>query len=180
MSIPENLFGMVLEIDKELINQGINPHVRYALASDEVLKRLYPNSPYITPDDSISDAIRQIYNQIYSLRDLQSPSVHVGAVIFRDIFFPLRIPVDFGYNPVNPVNLLEGITETQKQIFFSDKTESRRFFDQFIDLMDFAHGLHELQELISIPARTLEWWTMARQQLEAAAATGRTHTYLNN
>lgn len=130
MSIPENLFGMVLEIDQELINQGVDPHERRFL----VLKRLYPNSPHVTPDDSMSDAIRQIYNQIYSLRDLQSPSIHVGTVVFRDIFFPLRIPVNFGYNPVNPVDLLEGITDTQKQIFFSNTTESRRFFDQFIDL----------------------------------------------
>ncbi|MFG6107187.1 hypothetical protein U2F10_33435 [Leptothoe sp. EHU-05/26/07-4] len=169
MQVPENFFDIVLEIDNELIAQGINPHQRSCRAPLEALKRLYPHCSVSINDNPISDAVQQIYTQIYGLRDLQMPPVHVGAVVFRDIFFPLRIPLIFGYVHLDPINLLEEMTEIQKQVFLSDKKEVLRFHDQFIDLMDFAYGINELREENSIPKRTLEWWGLARQQLEAAA-----------
>ncbi|MGZ8163469.1 MAG: hypothetical protein ACXWTT_11455 [Methylobacter sp.] len=61
--------------------------------------------------------------------------------------------------------------DIQKQWLFSNQQSGLAFFDQAIDLMDFVYGLDDLEKEKQLPDKTVEWWYMAKQQLEAAAAT---------
>jgi HEPN domain-containing protein len=97
--------------------------------------------------------------------------MYVGAFMFRDVFFPLWIPVGFGTPTINPVDFLTGVPEIQKRWLFDDQQVGLSFFDQVIDAMDFVYGLDDLEKLGNLPDKTVEWWYLAKQQLEAAAAT---------
>lgn len=176
MKIPENIVDIVLKVDNNLIEQGIEPHKRIFHAEIEVLKIIAPNSCVPLGDTSLSKIIQEIYHEIYGSRNLVGPPMHVGALMFKDIFFRLVIPIPLGYqvsvsaDDLVKYNLVEGITENQKKAFFSNEMEYSRLNDQFIDLADFIYGLDDVSGIGTINKTTLEFWKLAKQQLEAAAA----------
>jgi hypothetical protein len=99
------------------------------------------------------------------------PPMHIGTVMFRDIFLPLKIPVVHGQVEVDPIKFLRGVPEnTIKWIFRSDDTAST-FVDQWIDLFDYVYGLDDVSKLQIHAAQAIEFWQLAKQQLEGAAAT---------
>jgi HEPN domain-containing protein len=159
------LFQLVLEVDTELIEQGASPHKRPIACMIAIAERLGIS---FTFGDTFSSKINAIYHQLYRLTDLEMPPMHVGAFMFRDIFLPIRIPVVYGEFSINPVNLLFDITEFQKRWLFDNKVIGLTFFDQFIDLADFAYGLDDFEKTSSAE-RTKELWSLARRQLEAGA-----------
>jgi hypothetical protein len=164
-----DLRKLVIEVDDELIAEGIKPFQRPFHANLKIGKRLQLGSRDIL-NDSLSIKIQQIYNNLYRPTDLYSPPMHIGAFMFRDVFFPLRIPVIFGTVGINPIELLNDITDSQKEWLFSNQQSSLKFLDQVIDLMDFVYGFHDIGAE-QVPNKTLIWWHKAKQQLEAAAAT---------
>jgi HEPN domain-containing protein len=99
------------------------------------------------------------------------PPMHVGAFMFRDVFFPIRIPVIYGLASINLIDFLNDVPEITKRWLLSDNDSSLTYFDQVIDLMDFVYGIDDLEKVGKLPAKTLEWWNLAKIQLEAAAAT---------
>jgi hypothetical protein len=74
-------------------------------------------------------------------------------------------------NRYNPVDFLTDVPDTPKRWLLNDRQTGLAFFDQVIDLMDFVYGLDDLGKIGQLPDKTLEWWNLAKQQLEAAAAT---------
>jgi hypothetical protein len=91
--------------------------------------------------------------------------------MFRDVFFPLRIPCIYGSPGINPADFLTDVPDIPKRWLFDNQQTSLAFFDQVIDLMDFTYGLDDLEKTGNLPDKTVEWWYLAKQQLEAAAAT---------
>jgi hypothetical protein len=91
--------------------------------------------------------------------------------MFRDTFIQLRVPLAYGAPAINPVDSLIGISDLQKSWLFSDKTTGLTYFDQCFDLWDFAYSLNDVRALEKLPPKAIELWSLARQQLEAAAAT---------
>ncbi|MBW4465536.1 MAG: hypothetical protein KME07_08855 [Pegethrix bostrychoides GSE-TBD4-15B] len=122
-------------------------------------------------EDPLFKSVNQIYEALYSKSDLQMPPVHVGAFMFRDVFLPIRIPIIYGRPAINPIDFLIDVPELQKRWMFSDKNSSLAYYDQVIDLMDFVYGIDDLDKTGKLPAKALEWWNLAKIQLEAAAAT---------
>jgi len=161
-----DLFQLVLEVDMQLMEQDAPPHIRPIQACITIADRL--GISFILGDD-FSKKVNAIYQQLYRYTDLEPPAMHVGAFMFRDVFFPLRIPVIYGAPAINPINFLLDITDFQERWLFSDIVTVLTFFDQFIDLMDFAYGLDDFEKTSS-SQRTIELWILARRQLEAGAA----------
>jgi hypothetical protein len=168
-----DLRKLVIEVDEELITEGVEPFKRHLAAYFRILEKLGLNQGSPRPlfgNDPLCDAIHQIYIQLYRQSDLSMPSMYVGAFMFRDVFFPLRIPIMLGFPEINPVDLLDA-PDIPKQWLFDNHENGLAFFDQFIDLMDFAYGLDDVEKIGSLPPDTVEYWYLAKQQLEAAAAT---------
>lgn len=166
-----DLMKRVIEVDNELIQKGVEPFARPGLAHMMIAQRLQPGSSSILKNDPLSNAVNQIYNQLYRSSDLHMPPMHVGAFMFRDVFFPIKIPLICGSSAINPVDLLTDVPEIQKQWLFSEQQSGLTFFDQVIDLMDFVYGLQACEGLGQLRIDTVEYWYLAKRQLEAAAAT---------
>ena len=164
-----NLFQLVLEVDDELILNGIQPFQRPFHANLNIIKRLGLNSIDIL-NNPISVEVNKIYSELYRPTDLHMPPMHIGAFMFRDVFFSVRIPVAYGRVEFNPINLLVDASEKQKEWIFSNKQTGLTFLDQFIDLEDFVYGFDDVSKQESLNEKTLVWWLKAKQQLEAAAA----------
>jgi HEPN domain-containing protein len=166
-----DLMKLVLEMDDQLIQKGVEPFQRPFHACLMIAESLVPGGA-IPLDDPLFQAINQIYGELYRPVDLYMPPMYVGAFMFRDVFFPLRIPPNLGSgNGTNPVNFLEDVPETPKRWLFNDRQIGLTFFDQVIDVMDFVYGLDDIEKIGQLPGKTVEYWYLAKQQLEAAAAT---------
>jgi hypothetical protein len=166
-----DLMKLVIEVDDELIQKGMEPFQRPMSAYLMIAQRLKPGSSSILQYDPLFNAVNQIYDELYRPTDMHMPPMHTGAFMFRDVFFSLRIPLIFGSPVINPVNFLIDMPDTQKQWLFNNQQTGLTFFDQVIDLMDFVYGLNEIEKIQQLPDKTVEWWYLAKQQLEAAAAT---------
>ena len=98
--------------------------------------------------------------------------MHTGAFMFRDGFFPINIPAAYGLNVrITLDDCIADITDTQKRWLFSDHPSGSAFFDQVIDLLDFVYGLDDARNRKDLQEKTWEGWCLAKQHLEAAAAT---------
>lgn len=166
-----DLMKLVIEVDGELIQEGVEPFRRPLTAYMKIAQHLQPGSNSILQSDPLFNAVNHMYSKLYRPLDLHMPPMHVGAFMFRDIFFPLRIPIIFGSPAINPVDFLIDVPEIQKRWLFTDQQFDLAFFDQVIDLMDFVYGLDDVEKLGQLPDKTMEYWYLAKQQLEAAAAT---------
>ncbi|MGQ4648136.1 hypothetical protein [Lyngbya aestuarii] len=166
-----DLLKLVIEVDDELMQKGTEPFQRPLAAYTIIAQRLKPGSSPTLEYYPLFNAVNQIYKELYRPEDLYMPPMHIGAFMFRDVFFPLRIPVICGSPAINPVNFLTGVPDIPKTWLFNDQQTGLMFFDQVIDLMDFVYGLDDLEKRGELPAKTIEWWHLAKQQLEAAAAT---------
>lgn len=165
------LFSRVIAADSRLIAEGAAPFQRPLGACRLIAGDLGISFRIGGGPDAFVEAVHEIYRELYRPEDLYMPALFVGAFMFRDVSFQLRIPVGFGAPSITPIDFLYGMTDRQKQWLFSDKQIGLTFFDQFIDLWDFAYGLDDVEKLKTRPPKAIELWTLARQQLEAAAAT---------
>lgn len=161
-----DLFKLVLQIDTQLIEKGVPPHARpfQAIAIAESLGAgVILGSEFFAKIDAI-------YKKLYRHSDLVLPPMHMGAFMFRDVFFPLRISVLYGgARAINPIDLLLDATDFQKKWLFDNKETGLSLFDQVIDLIDFTYGLDDFEK-VSSSERTKELWFLAKRQLEAGAA----------
>jgi len=166
-----DLNALVMEIDAVLIQEGVEPFQRPLHACTRIADKLGITFSIGAEDDEFVEAVHFIYNSLYRPADLYMPPIHIGTVMFRDIFLPLKIPVVYGTAAVDPIKSLDGVSEnTIKWIFQSDET-AYTFIDQWIDLFDFVYGLDDNSKLGNHPDRAIEFWQLAKQQLEGAAAT---------
>ncbi len=85
--------------------------------------------------------------------------------MFRDVFFPIRIPHICGTPSINPVDFIRNMSDTSKQLLLDDEQNRLIFFDQAAYLMDFVYGLKDTRNF-----EALEYWKLAKQHLEAASA----------
>ncbi|MBD2138721.1 hypothetical protein H6F32_14270 [Anabaena sp. FACHB-1237] len=116
-----DLMKLVIEVDDELIQKGIEPSSRPLHTYLTITQRLKPGSSVTLEYDPLFNAINQIYKELYRLTDLVMPPIHIGTFMFRDIFFPLRIPLIFGSPAINPIDFLIDIPDIQKRWLFNDQ-----------------------------------------------------------
>jgi hypothetical protein len=109
-----DLRKLVIEIDDELIQKGVEPFQRPMSAYLIIAQRLKPDSSAIFENDPLFNAVNQIYSELYRSTDLYMPPMHVGAFMFRDVFFPLHIPRIYGSPAINPVDFLIDVPDIKK------------------------------------------------------------------
>jgi len=172
MPTENDLFDVVIGVDSELITKGVEPFARPLRACQVIADRMGRSFALGGGvEDPLVKAVHAVYRQLYRQADLVTPPMHVGAFMFRDVFFPLRIPVIYGAPRSNPVELIGEMSDLQKRWLFDDKQVGLMYFDQFIDVFDFTYGLDDASKLKGCEEDTLEFWCLAKQQLEGAAAT---------
>ena len=166
-----DLQALVMEVDAVLIEEGVEPFQRPLQACARIADKLGISFTIGDKKDEFVEAIHFVYESLYRHDDLYMPPMHIGTVMFRDIFLPLKIPVIYGQVGVDPIKSLPGVPEnTIKWIFHSHDTAAT-FTDQWIDLFDFVYGLDDEAKLKNHPVQAIEFWQLAKQQLEGAAAT---------
>jgi HEPN domain-containing protein len=162
---------LVIQVDDELIQEGVEPSKRLSKAYLRIVRLLKPGSSSILQHDPLFNDVNRIYSELYP-SDLHMPPMrHVGAFMFRDIFFPLRIPLIYGSPPINSIDFPTDVPNIPKRLLVDNQQTDLTFLDQVIDLMDFTYGLDDLKKRGKLPDKTVEWWYLAKHQLEAAAAT---------
>ena len=160
----------VIDHDSALIGQGRPPHQRALAVSMAIARELG-----ITwtlggrGSDPVTDAVHAIYRQIYRTRDLALPPIHVGAFMFRDVFFRIWVPVGYGKCRLDPFQLIDDMSDIQKRWMASEPNEVGRFHDQFVDLFDFGYGLDDFSKVRSDATEALNLLSLSRAHLEAAA-----------
>jgi len=101
------LLKLIIEVDDELIQEKAEPWQRPIMAYMRIAQRLHPGSSTTLENDPLFNAVNQIYSELYRPSDLHMPPMHIGAFMFRDVFFPLRIPYTFGSPAINPVDFID-------------------------------------------------------------------------
>lgn len=168
----EDLLRRIEEIDDELIEEGVEPCQRQLAVEGRLAKELRisyvinsgPNQPLHV------HMLRKFYDTYYREEDFYMPPAYVGSFLYRDIFFPVRIPRIFGSPPITPATFLDNATPSQRAKIFGERDLAVPFFDQVMDLFDFVYGLDDAWKMGKLPDKTVEMWHLAKQQLEAAAA----------
>ena len=169
----DELFALIQSLDNELIVQGAEPWQRELTIESRLSEKLRVS--YIIGDDVHQPRhvrlLRRYFEQHYRKEDLFMPPLHVGSFLFRDLFFPVRIPIIFGSPVLDLRTFLCEATDSQRELIFGERTSLMTFCDQVFDLLDFVYGLDDAGKEGKLQERTIELWNLAKQQLEAASAT---------
>jgi|GEM_PF-1489814 len=166
-----DLTTLVIEIDSILIDEGFEPFQRPLNACSRIADKLGIAFSIGAEKDDFLEAVHFIYESLYRPADLYMPPMHIGTVMFRDIFLPLKIPVVYGTASVDPIKSLDGVPENTVKWMFQSDDAAYSFTDQWVDLLDFVYGLDDISKLQKHTAQAVEFWQLAKQQLEGAAAT---------
>lgn len=160
----------VIQHDSSLISQGFAPYQRPLLVSVAIARELGITCTIgAFGSDPVTTAVQKIYQELYSKRDLAMPPVHDGAIMFRDVFFRVRVPIVYGTVAINPFDFIDEMSDAQKQWMASEPTALGRFFDQFIDLWDFGYGLENFSRRHAGDDEVVSLFCLGRAYLEAAA-----------
>lgn len=166
-----DLDTLVIEVDDQLIEEGYEPFQRPMSACSRIAGRLGLSFIIDREKDEFVEAVHSTYEKLYRKSDLYMPPMHIGIFAFRDVFLPLRILLGFGVVQLNPTQGMKDVPENVlKWVFQKDET-AYALYDQWVDLFDFVYGLDDVLKLKKQNVQAIEFWQLAKQQLEGAAAT---------
>lgn len=166
-----DLDSLVMEIDDELIKEGYQPFQRPLNACARIGKRIGIGFTIGQEKDDFVEAVHKIYEKLYRISDLNTPPMHIGTFMFRDVFLPLRVFVIYGEVQLDLMQCMPDVPENiLRRIFHEDET-GNTLCDQWIDLYDFVYGVDDASKENKHPEQAIELWLLAKQQLEGAAAT---------
>lgn len=118
----------------------------------------------------IVSRIQAANSALFRKQDQAGGGIHLGAIMFRDLFARFEVPVIFGSPNIDILELVD-LTEYQRGWLASDGSESERFQDQALDLLDFGYGMSEFGHGRSLPSLAGDLIFRSHIHLEAAAAT---------
>src|SRR5262245_46910460 len=92
-----DLQALVIDVDTILIAEGYEPVQRPLHACTRIADKLGISFAMIGGrKNELIEAVQSVYRSLYRHDDLYMPPMHIGTVMFRDTFLPLRIPVISG------------------------------------------------------------------------------------
>lgn len=163
--------ALVLEVDDELIEEGVQPFKRPIAACEKIADRIGIGFTIGQAKDPFVESVHKVYEKLYRPSDLYMPPMHIGTFAFRDVFLPLRVLVVYGEAEVNPMQGMKDVPENVlKWVFHKDET-GHALYDQWVDLYDFVYSIDDVRKLKNHSGQAIELWLLAKQQLEGAAAT---------
>ncbi|MGC1784850.1 MAG: hypothetical protein WA708_20210 [Acidobacteriaceae bacterium] len=172
MLIEATLLQMVLEADEDGLQAGEVPKGRALKNLLRVVNRIRPKAGTILTGPEAPWFVRNtnsLIGQLYRPSDIGMGSLHVGAIMFRDIFARIDIPIGWGKLSLDPLGQSD-LNLVQKRWLRSRPEDFAAFCDQFLDLFDFAYGLTDLDSM-NLPQEAKNYANLSHFQLEAAAAT---------
>lgn len=158
--------------DDEGFSKGEEPKQRAFKNILGALKRLNIDGVVVAGANAppIVQRLHAANNLLFRKQDQAVGGIHLGAIMFRDIFARFAVPLIFGSPTVDFFEILD-LSGYQKKWLASNVVELGRFEDQSIDLMDFGYGWMEFGHGLSLPKLALEHIYRCHIHLEAAAAT---------
>lgn len=158
--------------DDQGLAEGEQPKARAFQNTLRVLKHFNIDGVIIAGQNKapIVSRIQASNNALFRRQDRAGGGIHLGAIMFRDLFARFDVPVIFGAPNIDVLELVD-LTEYQRGWLASDQLESERFQDQALDLLDFGLGMSEFGHGKSLPPLARDLIFRSHIQLEAAAAT---------
>jgi hypothetical protein len=169
----KSLLQLLLEADEFGLIKGEEPKARSLKNLMRIANAVQPGGGTILAGPGsaphIGKAVK-LMDCLYRPSDIGMGALHVGAVMFRDIFVRVDIPISFGRLTLDAFEMSD-LTPVQQRWLVNAPEEFRRFLDQFLDLADFAYGWTDLQRDAAVDAGVKTYATLTHMQLEPAAAT---------
>jgi hypothetical protein len=167
------LLPYILAADEEGFKAGETPYQRAFKNIMRTMDKIHPGMKYIIAGNHVPrevGLINSITNKLYRPDDIGVGGLHMGVIMFRDVFLKLSVPISYGAVSLNPLDMLD-LSETQLDWLASRPADMSLVIDQFIDLVDFGHGMTELGQHRAIGDDCRTFLGLAHFQLQAAAAT---------
>ncbi len=137
------------------------------------MQKIYPGRQYIIAGDGAPREIQLIHSiisKLYRPADIGIGGLHIGVVMFMDIFLKLSVLIAYGQVNLDPLSMLD-ISEAQRDWLASRPKDMSLIIDQFIDLIDFGFGINELGKARNVNDDCRNFLSLVHFQLQAAAAT---------
>ena len=167
-----SLLGLLLQADQEGFEAGHEPRARSLKNAIHVSQAVNPGSGTVLAGVGVPaylQALNRLMGQLYRPRDTGMGALHVGAIMFRDVFARVDIPIAYGQVGLDALTCSD-LSAVQSRWLRSIPAELARFEDQFLDLVDLAFGLDDMLKWSAHPAEALAYANLAHMHLEAAAA----------
>ena len=87
-----NLNALIIDIDTGLIEEGRPPHQRPLHACMRIADILGISFAINDEKNELVKTIHSAYDKLYRHDDLKSPPMHIGTVMFRDVFYLFQSP----------------------------------------------------------------------------------------
>lgn len=167
----DELQRRVIEADEEAFKEDVEPKQRVFPVIFKVMNRLGRKDYALAGVgiDPLVDRIHDIHAGLYRPSDLAMGGIHGGIFMFRDVFARVHVPHMYGMVAIDPFKLTD-LTDIQLGWLASRPDDMSAFFDQFIDIFDFAGGIGNLADFKTPSADSLNLFHLAAFQLQAAAA----------
>jgi hypothetical protein len=168
----EQLLRIILQVDDELLHDGIAPPQRTVHIIPKVMEKLgFQNFVFLgTGAPDISRRIGSIHQSLYRQQDIATGGIHGGIFMFRDVFVRIDVPIIYGRVAIDPLALAQ-FNPMQARWIRDRPDDFKMFIDQFIDIFDFAGGIATMASYKRPPANVMDIIWLATFQFQAAAAT---------
>lgn len=159
----------VFAIDGELISKGVEPQNRPIQVAVELNRRAHRSTVFGGgPRDPVVDVVHKIFEIVYGQNNLGVGAIHVGTLMLRDVFYPVRVPMVFGRVGLDLWAFVDGLKKETLEVSY-DLSPQEYFLntDQLIDIFDFGWAVQDTGSV----ARFGELLSLAQEQIEAASHT---------
>lgn len=167
----KELFALVLQVEDQLEQEGLDPKGRHFKVPSVVMKKLGYESYFMFGPGSpeVLDRIRGIQSKLYRPSDVGVGGLHGGAFMFRGISTWIYVPMAFGTVSLNPFQLCD-LNVMQQNWLASRESDLDAFLRTFADLWDFAGGYAALGGYESPPKESMPLLGLAAFHIQSAAA----------
>ena len=169
----KSLLQILLEVDQAGVDAGEEPKARSLKNMIRLAAAVKPGGGTVLAGEGTSSYITKavaIMRKLYRPCDNGIGALHVGAIMFRDMFFRINIPIIYGEYMLDPFESID-MTLDQQRWLKANRREHGTFIDQFLDLVDIGYGLDDLRSTALTVPDALSYISLSHMQLESAAAT---------
>lgn len=163
-----DLLERIRQIDDQLIAEGVDPgsrHVRAGLP----LTIEYNITIFGDRSDPVEYLLDGYFRVVYGQENLAIGPFHVGALMVRDIFFEIHVPMIFGTVKLDPWEFVKGDRSRLNILCSMSPGDASIGTDQLIDVFDFAYAVDDHSKITD--GRSSELLFLAKEQMDAACRT---------
>jgi hypothetical protein len=125
----KSLLQLVLEADQTGLEAGEVPKERALKNIFRIAHAIKPSGGTILVGPSAPDYMKrasELIDRLYRPADIGMGALHVGAIMFRDIFARIDIPISYGKAEIDALEQTD-LTPVQRQWLLSSSAEYMRF-----------------------------------------------------